>query len=592
MFDQPNRRRLTLLLLFSIIVSLSAICQAQGRQRNMIYVLDCTASMGGVNGTPDIWQPTKNFLKTELEKEAKENPTSRVTILPFQEKVLPPINVHLDNIAWSSIENTLDNYLKKITATNICDSWLEAEKHIDQSCNNYIVLMTDGHDNIGGSSNEANRRAKLVEIINAFCGKYQNTKAFYVQLTAAASLPEEQLKVIDCCKDIIVIDGTKGIPPFGTPTKDVIDINTRDLPIDITVGFSGSGTFQADLMYDDKNPYVNFSIKDNTISQGKFILHVESKFGKDTEALNKAIDAPQANVRFDLHSDEVIIANPSIEVVLHPIPLRCLSITSDDAKIERIKPFLWIKGNPSDTLRWNLHPVFNEEAVSDNSFAQFKLHSDSDLSAYTIHYNGEDLSADSLITVRPNQKGVIEIITLNQTKDNDLQLILTEIHAEHLDRLNGEWPEHQQIALKGEITTKVSLIEIIFWCICGLIILFLVAWFGFIRSQIYPKFQKGIIQIQNPYFATIRVRGYRMIVFSPQAKSQNIWDKTWKGKILYHTNPTWTSVVEVSPSGKNMRFRSLSNTLVCSPQPLLMKGSAYTITDTSNPNSTIIININ
>lgn len=180
-----------------LLLSLPAVSRAQSRQRNTIYVLDCTGSMSGYNGSPDIWAPTKKFLRSELEKEARENPGATVTVLPFQEKVLHPIRVNLNNIAWPNLERVLDGYTKNVTATNICDSWLEAERYIDQSCDNYIVLMTDGHDNIGGTANEANRTERLERILHDFCGKYQNTKGFYVQLTQAASLPAGILEAID-----------------------------------------------------------------------------------------------------------------------------------------------------------------------------------------------------------------------------------------------------------------------------------------------------------------------------------------------------------------------------------------------------------
>lgn len=45
-----------------LIFSFPAFCQSQTRQRNTIYVFDCTGSMTGYNGAPDIWAPTKAFL--------------------------------------------------------------------------------------------------------------------------------------------------------------------------------------------------------------------------------------------------------------------------------------------------------------------------------------------------------------------------------------------------------------------------------------------------------------------------------------------------------------------------------------------------
>lgn len=577
--------------IISLIISFSIVCQAQNRQRNTIYVLDCTGSMGGYNGSPNIWESTKTFLKSELEKEAKENPTSKVTILPFQDKVLHPIVVNLNTINWPNLEAVLNDYLKKLTATNICDSWLEAEKYIDQSCDNYIVLMTDGHDNIGGNSNEPNRLALLEKILRNFCGKYENTKGFYVELTSAATLPRGILNAIDRCYDLYKIDATNGIPSFGCASEDVIVLNSRDLPTYIILGFSNSETFNTSLNVDD-NSYLKFSIVDNQIKQGKVTIHVESKFGDDIDALNKAIDAPSENFALSLQSDDVIITNPELNVILNTTPLRSLELSIYRSEAERVKPFLWIKGNPSDTLRWDLKPEFSDEAVKDNSIVMFKVHVNNGLTDNIITFNGDALSKDSIIVIKPNHPAIIDLIIPNNAKDGEFGLSLNEITSKNLDRLNGKTPSNSQIVLNGQLKTSISILEIIVWCLLGIIVLFLLVWFLFIKNQKYPKFNNGILTIQSPYFATIRVKGYRKIVFTSRPQSQGFLDKIWKGKILYHVNPIWQSNVEISPSSENMRFRSLSNSLICSPQPLLMHGASYEITDTENPSFKIVININ
>ena len=578
-------------LLITLLASLSAVCQTQSRQRNTIYVLDCTGSMGGFNGSPNIWSSTKSFLKSELEREAKENPNARITILPFQDKVLPPIVVNLNSIKWTNLENVLDEYLKKITTTNICDSWLEAEKYIDQSCENYIVLMTDGHDNIGGTSNEPNRTALLEKILRNFCGKYENTKGFYVELTSAATLPNGIQNAIDICDDLYKIDATNGIPSFGCTSDDIIFINSRDLPTDIVLGFSNSGTFNTSLNVND-NPYLNFSITDNQIKQGKFSIHVESKFGDNIEALNKAVGAPSEEFKLHIQSNDVIITNPDVYVVLNTTPLRSIDLTISHPQIERVEPFLWIKNNLADTLRWDLIPKVSDEAIKDNSTVAFKLSSNKDLTDHLITFNDEPLAKDSIIVIKPNQSSIIELVIPNNAKDGEYRFSLNEISSKNLDRLNGRFPSNSQIILDGQLKTSLSILEIIAIYLCGLIVLFLLAWFLFFRNQVYPKFKKGIITIQSPYFATIRVKGYRKIVFTSKSQTQRLFDKIWRGRILYHINPSWPSDVEITPSGKNMRFRSLINTLICSPQPLLIRGETYEIIDPENKSTKIVININ
>ncbi len=585
-----------ILVLVSILVLFPVFSQTKSRQRNIIYVLDCTGSMGGYNGAPNIWAPTKQFLKSELVKEAKENNGSRVTILPFQQKVLQPINVDLTNKeAWPEIENTLDVYLAQLTATNICDSWLEGEKYIDESCDNYLVLMTDGHDNIGGSANESKRIDLLGQILKNFCGKYKNTKGFYVELTKAAALPQVIELSIQNCDDLYKIDASEGIPTFGCISDNQINVNTRDLPKDVVLGFSNSGTFASKLI-EEGNELVNLSLKDDKISKGKIVLHIESKVGNDTEILNKAIGAPTTDISFDIESDDVIITNPEMNLTLHAIPLRTLDIKLSDkdnvTEIERTKPFLWVKGNESDTLIWHIETEFSDEAVANHSSAIFSIHCDKDMSDCRMIFNGEEIANDSKAMITPGENALIEIIVPSEVDDRDFNITLTEVESTNLDRINGEDPASATVMLGGNVDTSTSATEIVTWCLAGLIVLFLLLWFLIVRNLKYPKFNRGIIVIQSPYYASLKVKGYRLVVMTAHQQKQGFFDRIWKGKILYHVHLEWVSDVEITPSGKNMRFRCASGQLICDPTPVLTCGSSYKIIDKTNTNSKIDVTIN
>lgn len=86
----------SLLFIATIFVAFAAN-GVDSRQRNTIFVLDCTRSMAGYDGAPNIWGQTKDAIKKELTKESKESPDAKVTIIPFQDKVYSPIAVDLKN---------------------------------------------------------------------------------------------------------------------------------------------------------------------------------------------------------------------------------------------------------------------------------------------------------------------------------------------------------------------------------------------------------------------------------------------------------------------------------------------------------------
>lgn len=575
-----------------LLVSICGICQKGVPQRNLIYVLDCTASMRGYNGAPDIWNDTKNFLKTELEKEQKNNSDARIVLLPFQEKVLTPINIDPRNLSWNNHEATLERYISNLTATNICDSWLAAEKFIDQSCENYIVLMTDGHDNIGGSANEAARMERLAEILSQFCGKYANTKGIYVELTKSATLPGTIRNVIDVCDNLHVVDASEGIPSFGCVANDRILINTRDLPVDIELGFSNSGKFAATV--DDDNEYVKATIKDGYIDKGRCTLVIESKFGDNIEKLNRAIGKDEELVDLTVKSDEVNIINPEVELVLRTLPARSLTLNVDSvARAEKIKPFLWIKGNAQDTLRWYLAPKFNEHALANGAAVKFKLEPKLKPERYTVLVDNVELDSDSSFVITPESTGIIELVVPRETGDVEVSFQLKEVDNRNLDRLNGTRPDFVSYNLKGETTTLMSWLEIAVYVLLGLIILGLLAWFGFIKSMKYPTFRKGTVTINDPYFANIMVKGYRMIVFtSDTKKQQGFLNRLFTGPILYHPNSAWPCEATLTPSGHaNMRFNCRGGRLISDPIPTWMPGENYSIIDSQTGKKIIELSI-
>ena len=160
--------------------------------------------MTGV-GSPNIWQPTKDYLKNDL---AKHTVGTTLHVVPFQDKVLCHYNFEAGKYNWNDIEKELDSFVKIRANTNICAAWDAIDGHLDLHKDNYVILLTDGQDNINGMD-------AVVKKLRDWCGKYPNTYAFYVQLTQAA-IDAKVAKVINLCDNEFVVDASKGIPVFGS----------------------------------------------------------------------------------------------------------------------------------------------------------------------------------------------------------------------------------------------------------------------------------------------------------------------------------------------------------------------------------------
>lgn len=567
---------------FLLMMLLALNVVAQNRLRNKIYILDCTKSMEGYNGSPDIWQQTKDYLREDIEEEANSNPDTRITIVPFQGSTLHTINIDPKNISWNQHESVLNSYMSNITGTNICDAWLEAEKLIDPTRENYIFLLTDGNDNINGPN-------RLASILKAFCEKNKNTLGFYIELTNAAQLPQIVRDAIDQCDRLSVI---KGHVKIGGVIEDEIHVNTRDLPQDVTFEFSNAGRFNARAEYAD-NDFVEVSLVDNIIDKGNLVYRItpQKQFANNISALNKAMNSDEVVIPIELVTDEITVVNPRVYLHLHNKPLRSLDIdTTLTAVVNRTEPFLWIKGNQVDTVRWVLNPIFNKPAMSDKSQIEYHVAVTDKLPQESIMlFNGHEIP-DSSIIIAPGNENILELIVPQGTPNGKSFIKLIPISKSNLDRVNGQVPSYEDyIHLQGEYSSSWSWLEWLFWILIALIVLLLFVWFGFIRNSKYPKFKKGRITVTAPYYGTIPVRGYRKIILGSRSGKQSGLDKIFKGKILYHVNPAWPSEIVITPGSKrSMRYSSPDGRLISDPMPTWMTGESYRILDTADGNRKII----
>lgn len=160
--------------------------------------------------------------------------------------------------------------------------------------------------------------------------------------------------------------------------------------------------------------------------------------------------------------------------------------------------------------------------------------------------------------------------------------------AINLDKINDVRQGNFSFSLNGEYKTSMPLLEWIFWILVALIVLFIIIWFAFVRNRIYPKFRQGVISVQTPYFANIRVRGSRMVVLTPMPRKQGWIDKLVKGRVIYHVNAAWPCECQVTPSGKNLRFNCPSSRIVSDPAPVWHRGESYKLRDMANDDKTTI----
>ena len=80
-------------------------------------------------------------------------------------------------------------------------------------------------------------------------------------------------------------------------------------------------------------------------------------------------------------------------------------------------------------------------------------------------------------------------------------------------------------------------------------------WFLLFKHFFYPTITVKYIQINEPYFSNVKVKGKRRVVFTNKKSNQGIISRIFTGEILYKTNEIWTSPLSFEPGVKKKTLR-------------------------------------
>ena len=552
------------------------------RERNYIYLLDCTKSMTGYGGTPNIWNPTKKYLKDEL---VKHTSGTTLHLIPFQGSVLSSINFTAENLKWKDIEKELNKHVQNVTNTNICDAWDAIDTYIDHHKDNYVILLTDGKDNVKGRDVLAK---KLIE----WCGKHPNTYAFYVQLTEAA-VDEKVAKVINICDNEFIVDARKGIPVFGSFDNDlVIYANTLNLKKVHSVGFSSAGKYAAKAICND--PYFDVKIVGDKITNG--IVPIQIVARKPLLQINTAI--PQVyTFTFDVQSKDVDIINPTLKVEMTNKPERALETISEEIDLGKATwydSFLFWGADEPDTLSIDLKAVFNDEAKKDGSILRLQVTDSEGNEDYQIYYNG--VLAENGEIVIDSKNGALSILSLiynSDAKDGKRYHSIRFKSKHELDKINDQPVEQYQLSLRSKYVVKWNPLKTILMWLGIIVLAALLLWFLIIKHFIYPTIGVKTIQITDPYFSKVNVKGLRRVVFTNKKVEQSLLNRIFTGKILYKKHEIWSSPLAFEAGAKKKTLRVMrTKDFVFDPYTSMLKAPNDYIVKNTNDNTTIKISIN
>ncbi len=569
-------------LFFVLMTSISVLAQ---RERNYIYLLDCTKSMIGFGGSPVIWQPTKDYLRKDLDSHTAG---TTLHIVPFQDKVLPAFNFKVEEFSkkkWNEIESNLNKLVENVTNTNICDAWDAIDEYIDLHKDNYIVLLTDGHDNVKGMG-------ALVEKLKLWCGKYPNTYAFYVLLTEAA-IDAKVVEAIDLCDNEYIVNATDGIPVFGGFDKNlIIYANTLNLKKVHKISFSSVGEYKIKVVCRD--PYFDVKIVNGTIVNGIMPVQIVAK--KSIEDINASI--PQTyDFTFDVKAKDIDILNPTIHVQMTNKPERTLETISEETDMGDASwydRFLFWGARESDTLDVDLKSVFNEEAMKDGAKVELVVTDPDGGEDFHLFYNHQPVgNGRIIISSSDDAQSILSIVFNPDAKEGNRYLTIKAKSKKELDKINNLPIEQYELSLRSHYEVTWNPLKTIIMWVCIIVVIALLLWFLLIKHLLFPTIGVKTIQINDPYFSKVNVKGMRRVVFTNKTMKQGLLNRVFTGEILYKQHDIWTSQLAFEAGSKRKTLRVMrTSDYMFDPLTSTLKAPNDYVAENINDRTKIKITIN
>lgn len=571
------------ILCFLII---SAYASAQ-RDRNYIYLLDCTQSMQGYNGAKDIWQPTKQYLRKQIES---LSPEMSVHVIPFQNTTYENISFERKNFVWTQMEEALEQYIRKVTGTNICSAWRKGLTFIDEKKDNYFIILTDGEDNIEGTES-------LCKLISQWCN-YEHCYAFYVMLSKEAQKQELKDAVAGCDR-IFFIDHDDMIKPFGLFANNTIHIDFEELDKVVTLPFSTMGDFN--LQTANQDPHFRLHVQNGGIKNGYATFQLATQTGiSDWPEKLKGKESYTFDVL--LSSKDCSLLNRSLHVKVYHKEKRLATVETVapfSIMIDYFRPLGCVQPDSIVKIDYPLNIRFNEGAKKAASEVTWKVNFENSgfpsipSGALTLLYNGKPCRDLTFVTQANEPQHILTLVIApklwvgatgifeqgEKTITGSLE-ILRETKLDEIKGESGKLTFSLEFAIKLNIIISVGL-YITFFSGLGTI----GTWIW--QKKRYPRFRANRMRItyssSDNTPPRVPLNKCNRIVLTNKDKVK----KPWFVQTKVITHPMWEREVVLSYD-KNKGIQSEGITYYDSSDTTFKKKQKYTITNKKNGESAII----
>ena len=347
------------------LILCAASFSAFAERENYIILFDCTASMKGSDGGPVVWDEAKSILTDAILSINGDN--AKIVVIPFQDKIGNVTEFYASDKSKTSIINQI---LKDVDTmigtrhrgTSICRAWDLGLKYLDEDCFNFMLLLTDGADNIDLSTGNPAKLDKngqpvtpadaaileecteeVCKRIRKWCDFGPNKIMSYSRLTQSAQVA----KITEAAKNCQNIDFSDGLNISLLSTRgyvfnisDFKSVSELKVPLKLNNTLSGKATVKYD------NDLFDIALSKKGFINGEATLTIRPKVDyaelRDNVGLKSMV---QAKVESDDVKNLNILLNDLTLTVIGS-PERVLSVDverTDLGMAGYYRKFLWKK---------------------------------------------------------------------------------------------------------------------------------------------------------------------------------------------------------------------------------------------------------
>lgn len=569
-------KRILLILTFCVL-SLQVFAQRE----NYIILFDCTLSMKGSDGGPVVWDDAKEILADAILSINGDN--AKIVVIPFQDKIGKVTEFYASDKSKAGIVNQILADVDKMIATkhrgtSICRAWDLGLRYLEEDCVNFMLLMTDGADNIDlntGNPAKLDKNGQPVTPADAaileacteeVCNRVRKWCDFgpdkimsYSRLTQGAQVE----KIVEAAKDCKNIDFSDGLNISLLSTRtyvfNVLEFKSEDelrVPLKLNNKLSG----KASVKYD--SDLFELSLLKEGFINGAATLVIRPK--ADYLELREKV-GQESTIRAEIESEDledlnIIINDLTLTVIGSPEKVLSAEVERTDlGRASHYRKYLWKKASRPDTLYTTLSFDFNEHAEAASSRVKFNVTSEEgDYCEFFI-----DGEKTSVFTVDSDSEVEIGVVFKPEAPEGYYGVQIASGYAE-VDRISNSRIEDGQVWKtlvygKYRIRTnplKIALISILLFLV-GLFCL----WVFVLRYIFYRRLKVSLVLVGKGDQTMIprRAKGFIRFVITSSPKRQSGLMNLLTGKVQYFMMQPEDGVTEdivIEPfDSKSVRIR-------------------------------------